>query len=147
MDALRRLCLGHRRSFLALVVMALAIRALVPAGWMVMPDAGGVRLMPCSGSGPVELAPAPGHATRIAAGMAGMAGMGHHDDGETPPAHADHPCAFAGIGLASDLPAIALTEPPAAAVDRDRPGIALAVAIGHGLAAPPPPQTGPPAFA
>ena len=138
MDSLRRLSSNHDRLFLALVVLALAVRALVPSGWMVMAGAdGAARLTICTGTGPIVEMPSPAMAT--------MPGMAHHDDGA--PTHPDHPCAFVGLGLASALPTLDLPAPVRLRNEQDLPGRPVAVAIGHGLAAPPPPQTGPPAFA
>ena len=152
MNALRRLSTGHHRFFLALVVLALAARALVPSGWMVAPGADGVpRLALCSGAGVIDLkadadADADADAGAAAAMAKAMPGM-HHDGHDGAPSHPDHPCAFVGAALASTLPVVDLPvhrAPLAAPAPRLR---GLAVAIGRGLAAPPPPQTGPPAFA
>lgn len=144
METLRHLSFAYRRCFLALAVMALAVRAVVPAGWMTMPSADGwLRLTICTGTGPIEATPAMAHAMRAMSGM-GPGKMHHGDDA---PTHPDHPCAFTGGVLAADLPVlIAPPLPPRAAT-----AIAIAgtrdIAVGRGLAAPPPPQTGPPAFA
>ena len=124
-----------RTIALALLACALAVRLLIPAGWMPVVDATGLHLTLCSGSGPIEL-PAAHHA------MAGMAHHHHHHDQGMP----DHPCAFAGLGLALAepvLPAIALIAP---VVEATVVVIPATVAIGRGLAAPPPPPTGPPAL-
>lgn len=146
MHALRRLSTGHHRLFIALVVMALAVRALVPTGWMVAPGADGIpRLALCSGTGVVALKAATAAEAAMAKAMPGM----HHGDGghDGAPSHPDHPCAFSGAALASALPLVDLPTPLAplaAPVPRLR---TLSVAVERGLAAPPPPQTGPPAFA
>ncbi|MDE0879711.1 MAG: hypothetical protein OSB00_13780 [Sphingomonas bacterium] len=144
MDTIRRLSLNHRMLMLALVALALAVRALVPGGWMVMPAAdGAVRLTICTGTGPVEMT----MPMTTAGQMSGqMSGMPHHGDTDGAPSHPDRPCAFVGLGLASDLPTIDLPAAPARIIDRAAPGLAAIATIGHGLAAPPPPQTGPPAF-
>lgn len=126
---MRRLSLSTRTRLVALLALALIVRALVPTGWMPIATDDGVRLVLCPGQG---------HA------VAGMHhGGGHGHDAPMP----DHPCAFAGLGLAADtapapliLPLPPLAEPPA-------PSEVFAVAIGQGLAAPPPPATGPPTFA
>ena len=134
-DAPRSRPEGLRTIALALLACALALRLLIPAGWMPVVDATGLHLTLCSGSGPIEL-PAAHHA------MAGMAHHHHHHDQGMP----DHPCAFAGLGLALAepvLPAIALIAP---VVEATVVVIPATVAIGRGLAAPPPPPTGPPAL-
>jgi len=126
---------GLRTIALALLACALALRLLVPAGWMPVVDAQGLHLTLCSGSGPLE-APVAHHAM---AGMAHHQHHQHHDQGMP-----DHPCAFAGLGLALAepmLPVLALAQPVVRALPLP---IALADAIGRGLAAPPPPATGPP---
>lgn len=108
--------------------LALLARALVPAGWMPVADAGGVRLGLCDSA------------------VMAMPGMKH---GPAPMHHQgapDHPCAFAGAAAALDSPVLAPPAPFLAAWIAPRSAPA-AIAIGRGLAAPPPPPTGPPAFA
>lgn len=111
----------------ALLALALLLRLLVPQGWMPGEDG---RLVLCPQAGPVAMAPM------------------HHGHGKTPaPPAADHPCAFAALGLAAAPPpavaatllAPAQTPPPPPPAHRASPN--------RGLAAPPPPATGPPAFA
>lgn len=137
MAHLRLLIATHRRSLLSLVACAMLVRALVPVGWMPVASAQGLRLMLCDGTGPAVARP-------VAHAMQGM----HHDDAPGHPSMpgADHPCAFAGIAPGIVAPALAAPLPPARVVAT--PPLARApVAIGHGLAAPPPPPTGPPTFA
>lgn len=126
----QRLSMANRARLLTLLVAALVVRALVPTGWMPVATAEGVRLEQCAGQAPQP-----------------MAGMhhDHRDGGKQMPV--DHPCAFAGLGLAVDTapPPPVLPVKPGAAAPVAPP--ALAVAVGRGLAAPPPPATGPPAFA
>jgi hypothetical protein len=114
---------------LALVALALLVRAAIPAGWMPASD-GGRWITLCTGSGAV-------------AAFVDADGVRHDDPA---PAAQDHPCAFAGV-------AVPLTPPLAIAVplpsfETARPArlAAATVAIGRGLAAPPPPSTGPPAL-
>lgn len=119
---------GGRRVWLgAVLALALVFKLLIPQGWMPGPDG---ALMLCPSGGPVVA----------------MAGM--HHGGDHAPAHApDHPCAFAGAGLAATPPTpFAQVMRPAVGIVSVTP-VPVAVAIGHGLAAPPPPPTGPPAFA
>lgn len=114
-----------------LIALALVVRALVPAGWMPVADGMGVRLALCPGQAPTA------HA------MPSMSHGPEHGGKGLP----DHPCAFAALGLAAGTvpPSLALlpraVPVPAPIAQRDEG------AIGRGLAAPPPPATGPPAFA
>jgi len=122
----RRIRTGGQGAAFALLLLALLLRTVVPAGWM--PAAtGGFNITLCSGMGP------------------GAARMGHdapmHKDGPQP----DHPCAFAGLGAALVAPAaigVVATFTPVVAVVAGR--WSRSVAIGQGLSAPPPPSTGPP---
>ena len=126
----QRLSMANRGRLIALLALALFVRALVPTGWMPVVTAEGVRLQLCAGQA-----------------MPPVAGMHHsHQQGEKQ-GLPDHPCAFAGLGLAADTapPLVVLAVAP---VPGTGPAPRLfAVAVGHGLAAPPPPATGPPAFA
>lgn len=156
--------LQHDRRLIAavLVLCALFTRLLVPTGYMLATD-------PASGMAVFELCPAQG-ALPTGAGMdahimAGMTmagdmamshgGMDHgagehgaHGGGHPAGDHgsSDHPCPFAGAGAAVDLiaivhPAIAMAAAfllPGTPLRFSRPGL--------GLAAPPPPKTGPPTF-
>ena len=127
LDRFRRPGSGSRALLCAIVALALAIRVLVPQGWM--PDGTGGVMM-CSGSAPVVMVPAT------------------HGGHEMPPGHGqDHPCPFAALGLAAAPPAGVAPLLPPAAVAAAGELVAHSIAVGHGLAAPPPPATGPPAFA
>lgn len=129
-----------RAIAIVLLVCALAVRVLVPSGYMLSPtDHGGLpTIMICSGAGPVQMA--------MPAAMA-MA-MPGHDIGKTDSQHenkaTDHPCAFAAASAAVDL--AALVHPVAAVAATVQPSdlLRLFVRPGLGLAAPPPPKTGPP---
>lgn len=110
-----------------LMALALLARLLVPAGFMPSID-GAPGVMICTGQG----------AMMVSAGA--LAG---HGDGQDH--HADHGCPFASMAAAADQaawPHVAILPVLAAEVAR----IALRTAThpGRGLAAPPPPQTGPP---
>lgn len=138
-----------RLAVVWLVAMALLVRSLVPAGYMLAPDHS-THFWPvvlCSGSGPAELT-APTTSADAHGDAAHHAGEGHHkQDGGAP--GSDHqreqPCAFSGLGTLaapSDLS-------PSAPWARVLAGVilppALMATVGQGLAAPPPPATGPPA--
>lgn len=121
---------------LMLVVLALMMRALVPAGWM--PASGkGVAITLCTGMGAVSAWVDEDGTIHKGKPLPGKPISG------TP---ADHPCAFAGLGVAADLPtalpSMALAPLPVAILPALR---ATATGVGRGLAAPPPPPTGPPA--
>jgi hypothetical protein len=116
---------------MALLALALAVRVLVPAGWM--PAQGqGMAITICSGAGAESV-------------WIDADGKIHkHDPSQG--SMADHPCAFAGMGapmLGGDVP------PPPLLLPVPRDAIAslaqTPATIGQGLAAPPPPATGPPA--
>jgi hypothetical protein len=117
------------RVALALIALALLTRLLVPAGFM--PATGqGFAVTICSGN---------------LTSPAWIDASGKLHRGEQQKDHgAEHPCAFAGFGAAFDTashytPTLLLL---AASLASTLP--TLAVAIGRGLAAPPPPSTGPP---
>ncbi|MFC3713241.1 hypothetical protein ACFOMD_11695 [Sphingoaurantiacus capsulatus] len=116
------------------LALMLLLRILVPAGWMPA-QAGGFAVTLCIDGGPVAAwIDADGRLTRTAKGDAGQEMPGK-----------DTPCAFAAAGL-PPLPvlAVAIAEPLAVTLELAQP-LALPAAIGRGLAAPPPPATGPPA--
>ncbi len=112
----------------ALVFLALAMRLIVPSGWMPAFDASGIRITICSGMGIVE----------ATLGVDGKI----HKSSPSEGAAKDSPCAFAGVGnvdVANEIAAplmTVLTPLPMA--------LAHYLTIGQGLAAPPPPSTGPP---
>lgn len=119
---------------LAIMGAALLLRVLIPTGWMPSHGADGVtRITLCTGMGAVD-------AWIDATGTI-------HDKKPVDKGGADQPCAFAGLAMATDLPGIAVLPialAPSMAAPLDGRSRA---SIGHGLAAPPPPSTGPPAFA
>lgn len=140
MSALRRHLSLHRWPAAWLVAFALAVRLLVPAGYMPMAGMAGLEI--CAGQ------------TADMPAMASMPGMGAMHDamqskahGKAMPGDHDHDCGFgAAIGGAADLPTLilpAMLAPvalPAAFLHQ------LLVSPGLGLAAPPPPKTGPPSI-
>lgn len=155
LDSIRSGRAMPRGLMLALLASALLLRILVPAGWMPASD-GRFAIVPCSGSGELG-APEPSPAAH-----AGHHGYGTHDAhashashaGQDKPGHhqhqqgqADHPCTFAGLGFAFAEPVLPAPPPPPALLMAARPLPALAVSVGRGLAAPPPPSTGPPLLA
>jgi hypothetical protein len=133
-DAMRSRSRNHRMLALAVLACAMALRILVPEGWMPVSDGHGFRITLCTGSGPMDMTMA----------MPGMA-MHHGKAGHGPQQPMqDHPCTFAHLGLAFAEPVLPSLAPPPAEAAEALAARAFAVAIGHGLAAPPPPSTGPP---
>lgn len=119
---------------LAILGAALLLRVMIPTGWMPSHGADGVtRITLCTGMGAVQ-------AWVDAEGTI-------HDKKPMERGGAEQPCAFAGLAMLADLPAAAVDLLPVAATMRSDPVFPAAVTIGRGLAAPPPPSTGPPAFA
>jgi hypothetical protein len=137
---LRRHLKLHRWSAAWLIALALAVRLIVPAGFMPMAGKAGLEI--CAGQN-ADLA--------AMAAMPGMGAMSHAmpmhgmDHGKGMPGDHDHDCGFASaIGGAADLPDLIL---PAMLAPVALPVAFVAqvnVRPGLGLAAPPPPKTGPP---
>jgi hypothetical protein len=131
----------HRRSLraangralgLAVLLLAMLLRIAIPAGWM--PAGDGQRIMPC-----------PGMAMPMPMG-AHRAPSGHHDAPDPAKSQGDV-CAFAAFAMPLLTPDDPWTAPVLVIVQTwTAAGFAVAVAIGRALAAPPPPQTGPPLF-
>jgi hypothetical protein len=126
---------------LAALLLALAMRLLVPTGFMWEAGAnGGAQLVPCSGMAPASNAPAMHGMHHMA--MAGQA----HEKGDESTDTNSHECAFSGLGGPLDL-----ASPFVAPAALPRAILALpiltaqALTPGRGLAAPPPPSRGPPA--
>jgi len=126
-----------------MLAAALFMRLFVPAGWMPVADAAGVHFELCPGW---TAKPQPEPAAHM------MHHAGHHQPAHHQPPHdhgkkhGDQPCAFAGLGMAfveTIAPAM-IQEPAYPAVLPQR---IPTVVPGRGLAAPPPPSTGPPLLA
>ena len=127
-----------------LVVVALAVRLVVPAGYMPMAGKAGLEI--CAGQN-ADLA--------SIGSMPGMDAMPHHaampmhgmNHGKAMPGDHDHDCGFASaVGGSADLPDLIL---PAMLAPVALPVAFVVQAIvrpGLGLAAPPPPKTGPPSI-
>lgn len=147
---------ARARALMTLIVCALVMRALVPAGWMPVASAQGIRLALCDGTGPeapVERAlhaARASHAMKVTTARGRMAhvmtGMRHEQTPDHPASAPDHPCTFASVTPGIEAPALAAPLPPMRVTVVPARAQAL-VAVGRGLAAPPPPQTGPPTFA
>jgi len=128
----------HIRSLLrhvplAAIAFALLLRVLIPAGWMPATDANGaIRISICTGMG-AETA----YIDRDGKLHKEAPGGTHHDP---------QPCGFGALaqGL-TGAPAPALLLPLVAATAIELV-TSHTVSIGQGLAAPPPPSTGPPSL-
>lgn len=126
-----------RGLMLAAFACAMLLRFAIPAGWMPVADGSGIRLTICTGMGPMDPAAMAG----MAGGRHGLPMPGHgHADG-------DHPCTFAGLAAALVEPLLPPLPAPSAGAAMPRKPAADLVGVGRGLAAPPPPATGPPLLA
>lgn len=127
----------YRRRFgwLLLVVAALLVRSIAPEGWMpVVNAAGGIEITVCNGTGPDDaMVLSPDGKLHHKAPAQGQSG--------------DHGCAFSGLGIADAPPALVALATPEVTTDAPPALDPLRVAPGRGLAAPPPPATGPPSLA
>lgn len=116
-----------RRAFLALAALAVALKVLLPPGFMMAGEGADFPLVICTGAG-TEIVPQDG-------APAEPAGKPGHDA----------PCAFAGHGAGAAPPSLAA---PAAVVfvrhEPPAPTALTSLAPGRGLAAPPMPARGPP---
>jgi hypothetical protein len=125
----------RRFGWLLLVVAALLARSVAPEGWMpVVNAAGGIEITVCNGTGPDD------------AMVLSPDGKLHHKiPGKSQPG--DHACAFSGLGAADAPPTLVALATPIFAPEA-APALDPIDAIpGRGLAAPPPPATGPPSLA
>ena len=114
------------------LALVLLFRLLIPAGYMITPaGAGQPALVLCAAASPAAVDPAPRHGHE-----------GHSDSAPAKPV--DPPCPFAALAA----PALPPSPPaaPASPTFADSADAAEAAAgrRGPGLAAPPPPATGPP---
>ena len=125
-----------RQVFMTLAVLALALKVLVPAGFMAAPKTNGLpfAVVLCTGEGPMVVEPG---------GALHKAGKPGEAPGEKS-AH-DAPCAFAGHGAGALATGLLASEPAGYAAWRAEPAARPTdLAPGRGLAAPPPPTRGPP---
>jgi hypothetical protein len=110
-------------------VLALAARVLVPAGFMPSSDKA-FALTVCTGVDTQTI------------WMDRKGGL-HQDNPEKHEQRNHKPCAFAGGGDAAPIAFTAVDQAEMVLPTVFSPKAAIP-AVGHGLAAPPPPQTGPP---
>jgi hypothetical protein len=126
--------LRRRFGWLLLIVAAMLARSIAPDGWMPVANAaGGIEIKVCNGTGPDD------------AMVLSADGKLHHKapaKGQT----GDHPCAFSGLGLADAPPPLLALVAPIPVPDTTHALDPIEAAPGRGLAAPPPPATGPPSL-
>ncbi len=127
----RSLITRQPNLMLALLVLTLAIRVIVPSGFMPTTDDNGmIRISMCSGMGPQT---------------AWLDKSGHvHKDPPTKGQHDPQPCGFGALTVGAEMSNTPAIEPPVLFSEDPSFLPAIAPSIGHGLAAPPPPSTGPP---
>jgi hypothetical protein len=125
----------RRLGWLMLLVAALIARSMAPEGWMPVANAaGGIEIALCNGMGPEAV---------MVLGADGTL----HEKAPVSGHNNDHPCAFAGMGVGDAPPMIAVATPALATRESLLPATPFVSFPGRGLAAPPPPAIGPPAFA
>jgi len=120
------------RVALAMAVMAVALRVLVPAGYM-PGGPGESAIVLCTAQGLQSVVV--DHAAR---------GPSNPADDRSGEPKTDHPCAFAGLAQAFAPTSPAAFTPAGWTVAAAPQARAPDAAPGRGLAAPPPPATGPP---
>jgi hypothetical protein len=136
---------SQRATFASVLGLVLLLKALVPAGWMPVFDDGGVALRLCGDWAPaprVERAVDPHH--HMAEHGAAAPAPADHDQHDDAPSGSDQPCSFAAAAFAwtsADGPTAPGALPPSSTAAS---AFSRSVAVGRGLAAPPPPSTGPP---
>jgi hypothetical protein len=125
-----------RRVFMTLAVLALAVKVAIPAGFMAAPRLAQApfALVLCTGQGAMVLGP-DGALHRLGEPAKAPDGKSGHDA----------PCAFAGHGQGALTAALAGAAPVSFVAYRlARVPEPPDLAPGRGLAAPPPPNRGPP---
>lgn len=121
---------------LAIIACALFMRVLVPQGWMPVETASGWRIVICTGTGPMQM-------TMPADMASAMKGM-HHGPKDQEHNSNDHPCAFSSLAMALDESPLTVLDLPKLVPGTLLIRLVTVVSVGRGLAAPPPPATGPP---
>ena len=114
---------------MALTALALALKVLVPQGFMLSERGPGIPLVICTGHGPLMLSD-----------------DGHGGSKNPAQKKSDAPCTGAGnVTPVAPSTLAAVSEPIVLVVDRLPGSVALDLIPGRGLAAPPPPSHAPPA--
>ncbi len=132
-----------RQTLAAIAFVALIVRVLAPAGYMLAPDAGGrfLTVQLCSGHGVATES-----VIDLTTGAVIDADAGRTDKAPSNSSGDDAPCVFAAAATLA-APEAAAAIMVAARVVFEEPPVAHHVSPGRGLAAPPPWSTGPPAIA
>lgn len=131
---------GFARTLAAFALLAMVVRALVPAGYMFAPtqDHRFITVTLCSGHGPAEAV-----IDLTTGAIVDPGSTNQSDEPSKKSPNADAPCVFA-VAAALSAPEQPASLPVVfrlASADLPR---AIEVAPGRGLAAPPPWSTGPP---
>ena len=137
----------HRSAWtlgaLALTVLAMAMRVVIPSGYMVASSEaahGLPQMVICTGQGAMVVAvDAEGHLVKTSLKPASKPS---HQDKDRP----DHPCAFSATSAAAQSANLALSLAPVRFRQSVPQPLASAQRPGLGLAAPPPWTTGPPSI-
>lgn len=130
---------GWGDAGLMLAALALIVRLLLPAGFMLSPDRASLPTLEiCTGQGAMMVSiDAEGRVHEID-------DQGHTGDGSKPD-QPSHPCTFATAGAAVVAPLLIAVIVPMPPVRMAATLLPSTQRPGLGLAAPPPPTTGPPA--
>lgn len=121
-----------RNMAAALIVLALAVRVVIPSGFMPSSERG-FALAICTGMDTQTV-------------WMDKSGKLHKEDPAKGKSVKHQPCAFAGVAMAGNAPTEAtfIAMPPVATAI---PVFSMReISVGHGLAAPPPPAIGPPSY-
>ena len=127
-----RTFLPFRNLAAALIVLALAVRIVLPAGFMPSSERG-FALTICTGMDTQTV-------------WMDKSGKLHKEDPAKGKSVEHQPCAFAGAAMAGDAP----TEATFIAMSPVATAVSVfamrEISVGRGLAAPPPPAIGPPSY-
>jgi hypothetical protein len=121
---------GVNRLLIAIALFAVAVRGLIPMGWMPTGERG-FAITICTGVDTHNV-------------WLDSKGKLHKQDPSKKLAPDPEPCAFGALAMAAVLSDISSSDIPAAKMAAALGCFDYLVSIGRGLAAPPPPATGPP---
>jgi hypothetical protein len=130
-NPVRILTKQHPFALAVVMMLALLTRGILPSGWMPSDDHG-VLITLCSDGEAVT---------------AWVDGRGKvHKDNPSPSNKGDASCVYAGVGGALDPVTLVVGQFAVAPTEAQVPSVPDFILVGQGLAAPPPPATGPPAL-
>lgn len=118
------------RLLLIIALIAVAVRGLIPMGWMPTGERG-FEITICDGIDTHKV-------------WLDSDGKLHKQDPSKKPAPDPEPCAFGALAMAAVINDISASDIPSAKMAVASGRSDYLVSIGRGLAAPPPPATGPP---